>query len=143
MTSPYNAKTIGHVPLSSAADVAEAVAAAREAFPAWSGCTIKDRAGILIRFHALMTKHADALSDMVVLEHGKNKAEALASLSSGQDLIEYAMSLPDVSQTKILEVSRGITCYDSRVRKSKKYERDTMLVNSVISQLQRDLQFCH
>ncbi|OAQ26234.1 Methylmalonate-semialdehyde dehydrogenase [Linnemannia elongata AG-77] len=115
VTSPYNAKTIGHVPLSSAADVAEAVAAAREAFPAWSGCTIKDRAGILIRFHALMTKHADILSDMVVLEHGKNKAEALASVSRGQDLVEYAMSLPHVSQTKILEVSRGITCYDSRV----------------------------
>ncbi|KAG9062110.1 hypothetical protein KI688_006836 [Linnemannia hyalina] len=116
VTSPYDAKIIGHVPLSSAADVAEAIAAARKAFPAWSGCTIKDRAGILIRFHALMTKHADLLSDMVVLEHGKTKSEALVSVSRGQDLVEYAMSLPHVSQTKILEVSRGITCYDSRVR---------------------------
>lgn len=119
VTSPYNAKTIGYVPQSSALDVAKAVAAAKEAFPAWSDRTIKDRAGILIRFHALMTKHADLLSDMVVLEHGKNKAEALASVSRGQDLVEYAMSLPHVSQTKILEVSKGITCYDSRVRKSK------------------------
>ncbi|KAG0321771.1 hypothetical protein BG000_003107 [Podila horticola] len=112
---PHNAKIIGHVPLSTAADVAEAVAAAKKAFPVWSGCTIKDRAAILIRFHVLMTKHADLLADMVVLEHGKNKAEALQSVSRGQELVEYALSLPHVTQGKILEVSRGITCYDTRV----------------------------
>ncbi|KAG9319703.1 hypothetical protein KVV02_007003 [Mortierella alpina] len=115
VTSPYTAKIIGHVPLSTAADVAEAVAAAREAFPAWSARTIKDRSGILIRFHALMTKHADSISDLVVLEHGKTKAEALVSVSRGQELVEYAMSLPHAVQGKMLEVSRGITCYDTRV----------------------------
>ncbi|KAF9333386.1 hypothetical protein BG006_003691 [Podila minutissima] len=115
VTSPYNAKIIGHVPLSTAADVAEAVAAAKKAFPVWSGRTIKERAAILIRFHVLMTKHADLLADVVVLEHGKNKAEALVSVSRGQELVEYALSLPHVTQGKILEVSRGITCYDTRV----------------------------
>ncbi|KAF9559815.1 hypothetical protein EC968_006472 [Mortierella alpina] len=115
VTSPYTAEVIGHVPLSTVTDVAEAVAAAREAFPAWCARTIKDRAGVLIRFHALMTKHADLLSDLVVLEHGKTKAEALVSVSRGQELVEYAMSLPHVVQGKILEVSKGITCYDTRV----------------------------
>ncbi|KAF9284828.1 hypothetical protein BGZ68_004373 [Mortierella alpina] len=115
VTSPYTAKIIGHVPLSTASDVAGAVAAATAAFPAWSARTIKDRAGILIRFHALMTKHADVLSDLVVLEHGKTKAEALVSVSRGQELVEYAMSLPHAVQGKMLEVSRGITCYDTRV----------------------------
>ncbi|KAG0082989.1 hypothetical protein BGZ93_003932 [Podila epicladia] len=115
VTSPYNAKIIGHVPLSTAANVAEAVGAAKKTFPVWSGRTIKERAAILIRFHALMTKHADLLADMVVLEHGKNKAEALVSVSRGQELVEYALSLPHVTQGKILEVSRGITCYDTRV----------------------------
>lgn len=122
VTSPYTAKIIGHVPLSTAADVAEAVAAAKKAFPVWSGRTIKERAAILIRFHVLMTKHADLLADMVVLEHGKNKAEALVSVSRGQELVEYALSLPHVTQGKILEVSRGITCYDTRIRKLKSIE---------------------
>ncbi|KAG0341928.1 hypothetical protein BG004_005853 [Podila humilis] len=116
VTSPYNAKIIGHVPLSSAADVAEAVAAAKKAFCAWSGRTIKDRAAVLIRFHGLMTKHANGLADMVVMEHGKTKAEALVSVMRGQELVEYALSLPHVAQGRILEVSRGITCYDTRVR---------------------------
>ncbi|KAG0198174.1 hypothetical protein BGX28_008355 [Mortierella sp. GBA30] len=115
VTSPYNAKVIGHVPLSAAADVDQAVAAAKAAFPAWSARTIKDRAAVLLRFHALLSKHADQLADMVVLEHGKNKAEALASVLKGQETVEYALSLPQVVQGKMLEVSRGITCCDTRV----------------------------
>ncbi|KAF9435755.1 hypothetical protein BGZ76_005591 [Entomortierella beljakovae] len=115
VTSPYTTKIIGHVILSTDADVAQAVAVAKEAFPAWSSRTIKDRSGILIRFHNLMTKHADQLADMIVLEHGKNKAEALECVSRGQELVEYALSLPHVTQGKILEVSRGVTCYDTRL----------------------------
>ncbi|KAF9155318.1 hypothetical protein BG015_010342 [Linnemannia schmuckeri] len=115
VTSPYNARVIGHVPLSNAADVAVAVAAAQAAFPAWSSRTIKDRAAILIKFHSLLTKHVEQLADMVVLEHGKNKAEAIASVLKGQETVEYALSLPQVVQGKMLEVSRGITCYDTRV----------------------------
>lgn len=118
VTSPYNARVIGHVPLSTSTDVANAVAAAQAAFPAWSSRTIKDRAAILIKFHSLLTKHVDQLADMVVLEHGKNKAEAIASVLKGQETVEYALSLPQVVQGKMLEVSRGISCYDTRVRKS-------------------------
>ncbi|KAG0307423.1 hypothetical protein BGZ98_000317 [Dissophora globulifera] len=116
VTSPYNAKVIGHVPLSTAEDVNRAVAAASAAFPAWSKRTVKDRAAILIRFHSLLTKHLDQLADIVVLENGKNKAEALASVLKGQETVEYALSLPQVVQGKMLEVSRGVTCYDTRCR---------------------------
>ncbi|KAF9992880.1 hypothetical protein BGZ65_011685, partial [Modicella reniformis] len=115
VTSPYNGQVMGHVPLSTADDVTKAVEAAKAAFPVWSNRTLKDRAGILIRFHSLLTQHADELADMVVLEHGKNKAEALASVLKGQETVEYALSLPQVAQGNNLEVSRGITCYDTRV----------------------------
>ncbi|KAF9979310.1 hypothetical protein BGZ73_000004 [Actinomortierella ambigua] len=114
VTNPFNGKTIGQVPISTAADVEQAVAAAQAAFPAWSGRTSKDRAQILIRFHGLISKHLDELADMVVLEHGKNKSEALASVLKGQETVEYAMSLPQLAQGKILEVSRGVTCCDRR-----------------------------
>lgn len=129
VTSPYNGKVIGQVPVSTAADVDQAVAAASAAFPAWSSRTIKDRAAVLLRFHSLLTKHADQLADMVVLEHGKNKAEALASVLKGQETVEYALSLPQVVQGKVLEVSRGITCADARVRKS--WRRDGPVVGAL------------
>ena len=124
VASPYNGKVIGHVPISTAQDVERAVKAAHAAFPAWSSRTIKDRAAILLRFHALLTKHADPLADMVVLEHGKNKAEALASVLKGQETVEYALSLPQVVQGKMLEVSRGITCSDTRVRTLSSFPRN-------------------
>ncbi|KAG0237825.1 hypothetical protein BGW42_008446 [Actinomortierella wolfii] len=114
VTSPYNGRVIGHVPVSTKADVDQAVAAAKAAFGPWSARTSKDRAQILIRFHGLLTKYADQLADMIVLEHGKNKNEALASVLKGQETVEYAMSLPQLTQGKILEVSRGVTCFDRR-----------------------------
>jgi len=117
VTSPHNAKVIGHVPLSTAADVEEAVRSSKKAFLVWAGYSIKERAAILIRFHVLMTEHIHSLAELVVLEHGKNKAEAVTSVMRGQELVEYAISLPHVALGKHLEVSKHITCHDTRVRR--------------------------
>ena len=43
---------------------------------------------------------------------GKNKAEALASVAKGNETVEWACSLPQLSTGQILQVSRGITCHD-------------------------------
>lgn len=56
----------------------------------------------------------DELADIVVLENGKNRTEALASVLKGLETIEYACSLPQLIQGRILQVSRGITCHESR-----------------------------
>jgi malonate-semialdehyde dehydrogenase (acetylating) / methylmalonate-semialdehyde dehydrogenase len=71
----------------------------------------------------------------VVLENGKNKAEALASVAKGNETVEWACSMPQIAQVghvvmvtrctyaenvgpfcqgKILHVSRGVTCVDHR-----------------------------
>jgi len=47
-------------------------------------------------------------------EHGKNKIEAYGSIEKGNETVEWACSLPQLIQGKILEVSRGITCHDRR-----------------------------
>ena len=73
---------------------------------------MKDRAQILIRFHQLVVKHQDELADLIVLEHGKTKAEALADVAKGNETVEFAISLPQLIQGKTLEVSRGVTCRD-------------------------------
>ena len=41
--------------------VAVAAARAKEAFASWSGMTVKSRAAVMFRFHALLEKHADEL----------------------------------------------------------------------------------
>ncbi|OQR96427.1 methylmalonate semialdehyde dehydrogenase, acylating [Thraustotheca clavata] len=112
--SPVTGTIIGNVALSTAADVDVAVQNAKKAFPAWSSLTVKARAAIMLRFHDLMRVHADELADLVVLENGKNKSEALASVLKGNETVEYACSLPQLIQGKVLEVSRGITCQEKR-----------------------------
>lgn len=56
----------------------------------------------------------DELADLVVLENGKNRMEALASVLKGNETAEYACSLPQLAQGRTLQVSRGITCQETR-----------------------------
>ncbi|KAI8850683.1 Aldehyde/histidinol dehydrogenase [Chytridium lagenaria] len=112
--------TSKHIPslltaLSTKADVDQAVASALKAFEGWSNRTIKDRIQVILRFHALVVKHQDELADLIVLEHGKTKTEALADVAKGNETVEYAISLPQLTQGKLLEVSRGVTCSDRRL----------------------------
>lgn len=58
--SPVSGEAIGKVGVSSAADVDRAVAQGREAFKEWSRTTIKARAAIMLKFHALMMQHQGA-----------------------------------------------------------------------------------
>jgi acyl-CoA reductase-like NAD-dependent aldehyde dehydrogenase len=76
--NPENGVTFAAVGVSGAKDVDTAVAAAATAFPAWSKLTIKGRAAIMMKFHSLIKCHADELADLIVMENGKNKTEALA-----------------------------------------------------------------
>ena len=56
--------------------------------------------------------HLDELSDLIVLEHGKTKPEAIAEILKGNETVEYALSLPQLIQGKTLQVSRGVSCQD-------------------------------
>ncbi|KAH9087593.1 hypothetical protein LEN26_019944 [Aphanomyces euteiches] len=112
--SPSTGEIIGKVALSDSEDVEAAVAHAKQAFGPWSALTVKARAAIMLKFHELIRHNADELADLVVLENGKNKSEALASVLKGNETVEYACSLPQLIQGRVLEVSRGITCHEVR-----------------------------
>jgi len=58
----------------------------------------------MYRFHHLLEVHADELADLVVRENGKNKTEALASVAKGNETVEWACSLPQVAQVRVLVV---------------------------------------
>ena len=112
--NPATGEEVARVPLSAAADLDEAVKISKAAFPAWSGVTIKQRAAIMFTFHGLLEKHAAELAGLIVLENGKNQAEALADLAKGNETVEWACSLPQLAAGRTLEVSGGITCREQR-----------------------------
>ncbi|KAG6975415.1 hypothetical protein JG688_00002430 [Phytophthora aleatoria] len=112
--SPATSQVIGKCALSTDEDVKLAVAKGQETFKEWRQMTVKTRAAIMLKFHALMMQHQDELADIVVKENGKNRTEALASVLKGNETVEYACSLPQLVQGRTLQVSRGITCQEVR-----------------------------
>ena len=112
--SPSTSGTVGSVAVSAKADVDAAVSAASAAFPAWSSLTMKSRAAMMLKFHALIREHAQELAEFIVLENGKNLTEALADVAKGNETVEYACSLPQLAQGKTLRVSGAVSCCDRR-----------------------------
>jgi len=55
ITSPVDGATLGYVEQCGPEAVDAAVSAARAAQPGWAGLTMKRRAAIMMRFHALVT----------------------------------------------------------------------------------------
>ena len=115
--NPADGSKIGMVGLSQADDVHLAVTTAKQAFENyWStGLTIKARAAIMLRFHALIREHAQELAELIVKENGKNITEALADVAKGNETVEYACSLPQLAQGRVLQVSGEVYCEDRRV----------------------------
>lgn len=114
VTTPFTGETIANVYISTSDDVNEAVSYASNAFSSWSNLTFKARASIMYKFHALLDAHKDELAEIIINEHGKNRAEALASIAKGMETVEYACSIPQLISGNIQEVSRGVVCHDRR-----------------------------
>jgi malonate-semialdehyde dehydrogenase (acetylating) / methylmalonate-semialdehyde dehydrogenase len=108
--SPYTGRTVGTVGLSSGSDVAAVVSVASGAFPAWAGLPVKERVLPLQRFRELVARDAADLANTVALESGKTPAEALAGIQRGLEVVDYALSLPNLDAGACREVSRGVTC---------------------------------
>jgi len=67
---PSTEEPIAEIALSGASDVARAVAAAKQAFPAWSATPVSERAEFLRRIHALILDRAEVFAQVLSLEMG-------------------------------------------------------------------------
>src|SRR5215211_7059520 len=80
----------------SKAEVDEAVVAAKAAVPAWSSRPYQERVAIMRRAAELIRERKFRLSSLLILEAGKNRAEALGEVEEGADLIdEYARQVEE------------------------------------------------
>ncbi len=69
-------------------DVNDAVAAAAAAFPIWSGLTYGERVAVLRKAAANVRERKFRLAALLILEAGKNRAEAIGEVEEGADLID-------------------------------------------------------
>ncbi|QDT38254.1 CoA-acylating methylmalonate-semialdehyde dehydrogenase [Stratiformator vulcanicus] len=114
VTSPLDGSALGTLVAATADDVDRAVATASEAFKLWGATPLKDRVQPLFRFKQLVEENIDELAAIVTAENGKTIAESEAGIRKGLEVVEYATSLPSLMRGGLLEVSRGVDCFERR-----------------------------
>jgi 1-pyrroline-5-carboxylate dehydrogenase len=80
---------LGTFPKGTGQDAADALAAARAAFPAWGRTRWQDRVRLLRKAVTLIEKRVYEISAALALEVGKNRMEALGDVQEAADLIAY------------------------------------------------------
>lgn len=110
IVSPYNGKIIGQVPLSGSVEVARTVGSALKAWPTWARMPLRNRAEVLSRFKALILQNMNELVNSVAMESGKTRLEAEAGLQKGIEIIDFAVSLPNLDTLGSADVSLGVNC---------------------------------
>ena len=89
--NPANASDlIGRFPDSGPEDIADAVRAARLAFPAWSRTPAPARGDLLRRLGDLLSENKEAIADLMSREMGKVLTEARGDVQEGIDTAYYA-----------------------------------------------------
>src|SRR6187455_586455 len=83
---PATGRPICTVARSTAADVARAVAGAKQAQPAWAAMTVVKRGDILRQIAVLMREHRDAIASLVARETGKSKKDALGETDAAVEM---------------------------------------------------------
>ncbi len=113
--NPATGSVSGQVALASAGEVAQAVAAAQAAFPAWADTPPIRRARIMFKFLELLNKHRDELAHMITAEHGKVFTDAQGEVTRGIDIVEFACGIPQLLKGDYTDqVSTGIDNWTMR-----------------------------
>lgn len=91
--SPIDGRDLLAVRSASAADVADAIDAAHAAFLAWRVVPAPVRGGLVKRYGRLLEEHKEQLADLVTIEVGKIRSEALGEIQEMIDICEFAVGL--------------------------------------------------
>ncbi|MDI5932754.1 CoA-acylating methylmalonate-semialdehyde dehydrogenase [Halomonas kalidii] len=100
---PATGQVTARLPLADEAEVAQAVAAAKRAFPSWSATTPLRRARVMSRFKALLDEHADELARIISMEHGKVHSDAMGEVRRGIEVVEFACGGPHLLKGEVTE----------------------------------------
>ena len=105
----------GEVDFASREEVGRAVAAAREAFPAWRELSLSRRQELLFRIRELVHDRLEDIARILTDEHGKVLSDAKGEVQRGLEVIEHACGIPTLLRGHFSEqASSGIDVYSIR-----------------------------
>src|SRR5262249_29154152 len=87
---PATGEEIGRAPLFMPEEVAQAVACARDAQPAWAALSYRERGRVIMKARKIILKGLDEIAFLISLETGKPVAEAISlELTPSLDLMQH------------------------------------------------------
>lgn len=114
VVNPATQEILGQTPYGqeTGRDVADAVAAAQQAFKEWSAVPVLKRIQPLYKLKDLLEKHREEVCRLITIECGKTLAESNGEIQRAIENIEVACAAPMLMQSEFLEnVATGIDEY--------------------------------
>src|SRR4051794_4076698 len=113
--NPARGEPQAEVAFASIEEVDAAVAAARQAFPAWRALSLARRAEIMFAVRELVHARREDVARILTLEHGKVLSDALGEVTRGLEVVEHACGIPTLMQGRYSEqASSGVDVYSIR-----------------------------
>jgi len=91
--TPITGEALLAVPSADRAAVEEAIATARAAFETWRVVPAPVRGALVKRLGALLAEHKEALAELISIEAGKIRSEALGEVQEAIDICDFAVGL--------------------------------------------------
>jgi malonate-semialdehyde dehydrogenase (acetylating)/methylmalonate-semialdehyde dehydrogenase len=109
VTNPAGGDVLARVPLSTPGELDAAVAAARDALPAWRAVAVPERARRLFALREKLDARREDLARSVTTEMGKTLPDARAEVGRMIEMVEAACAVPTTMQGSVMEdVARNV-----------------------------------
>src|SRR5258707_2585083 len=110
--NPATQQVLARVPMCDAAEVAEAVKSAADAFKTWRNVPLGARARIMLKLQELIRRDMKKLAAVLTAEQGKPLPDAEGDVFGGLEVVEHACSIGTLSLGEIAEnVAGGVDTY--------------------------------
>jgi malonate-semialdehyde dehydrogenase (acetylating)/methylmalonate-semialdehyde dehydrogenase len=113
--NPATGVQTGVVDFASIEEIDRAVAAAKDAFPAWRTVSLSRRTETFFRIRELVHAHREDLARLLTAQHGKVLSDAMGEVQRGLEVIEFCCGIPELLKGGFSEqASTGIDVYSIR-----------------------------
>ncbi|MEL7111131.1 MAG: aldehyde dehydrogenase family protein, partial [Pseudomonadota bacterium] len=113
--NPATGEVQAKVPLASAAELDQAIAAAQAAQPEWAAVNPQRRARVMMKFVELLNRDMDKLAEALSREHGKTLPDAKGDVQRGLEVVEYCIGAPHLLKGEFTDsAGPGIDMYSMR-----------------------------
>src|SRR4030065_444323 len=109
ITNPATAEILAKVPVSSLAELDDAVQIAHKAFQSWRRVPVTTRIQCMFKLKGLLEANFEDLARSITLEHGKTMDESRGEMRRAIENVEVACGTPTLSMGDVVEdIAPGI-----------------------------------